>query len=149
MARNCEYNRSNKKIENHFPGGDSMTTKPSVTTRKPVAAGKEVLAPKSSVEKKAAPAAKVTPVTKVNPPTTATPKVKKRDVFHCETCGLSVVVDECGEIVATPNFVCCEKIMAYQPAKAKDAKKKAKDAKKKVKGAKKKANVKGAKKKAK
>ena len=56
----------------------------------------------------------------------AASKVNQGDLFYCETCGLEVVVNDCGEIAVTPNFICCEEVMTFKPAKAKVAKKTAK-----------------------
>ncbi len=89
--------------------------------RKP--APKKAAAPKAVAVKKPAAVKKAAPAKKPAVRRAAAKKVQVGDLFYCETCGLKVVVDECGEIAVTPNFVCCEEAMIYQPAKAKASRK--------------------------
>jgi hypothetical protein len=87
-----------------------MATKP---------AAKKVPAPKTAAAKKAVQVKK--PAARK-----ASAKINQGDLFYCETCGMEVVVNDCGEIAVTPNFICCEEVMTFKPAKAKVAKKTAK-----------------------
>jgi hypothetical protein len=94
-------------------------------------AGKVVSKAKKAVpEKKAAPAKKVvaakiaTAEKKVVPAkkTTATRKLNKGDNLVCGVCGLSVIVDEWGDIIDAQEIICCGKPMKQKAGKAKISK---------------------------
>lgn len=47
----------------------------------------------------------------------------KGDHLVCETCGLSVIVDEFGDVVGVEEIICCGEAMKPKAKKAKAAKK--------------------------
>jgi hypothetical protein len=79
------------------------------------------VAVKKPVVKKPAAAAK----TAATPKKKKIPKVKARQNWACEVCGLQIRVDACG-CVERHVFLCCEQEMVKQKKKSKAKKKKKK-----------------------
>ncbi len=46
-------------------------------------------------------------------------KASQGDSFVCDTCGLSVIVDEWGDVVGAQEILCCGKKMRQRARKAK------------------------------
>jgi hypothetical protein len=55
--------------------------------------------------------------------TASSKKLNKGDMLACELCGLSVMVDECGDVVEAQEIICCDQPMKQKPSKAKATKK--------------------------
>ncbi len=79
----------------------------------------KVATKKKAVAKKAAMPAKKT-TTKTTPRKRAT----GAEGFVCDTCGLSVIVDEWGDVVGAQEIICCDKPMRQRARKAKTPAKK-------------------------
>ena len=90
-----------------------MAGKVTTQGKKAVTAKKVAPAKITAAEKKVAPAKK----------TTAKRKTNKGDSFVCEVCGLSVIVDEYGDVLDAQEIICCAKPMKQSAGKAKSAKK--------------------------
>jgi hypothetical protein len=69
--------------------------------------------------KKPAAAKAAVPAKKATAKATSRKKLNKGDSLVCETCGLTVVVDECGDIVAAQEIICCDEIMKPKASRAK------------------------------
>ena len=79
-------------------------------------------------EKKATPVKAVAkkstaPVKKSTAKTTSRRNYGKGDNLVCEICGLSVIVDEFGDVVGAEELICCGEVMKPKAKKAKAAKK--------------------------
>jgi hypothetical protein len=53
----------------------------------------------------------------------ASGKMNKGDVLACDLCGLTVVVDECGDIMAAQEVMCCDQPMKLKASRTKASKK--------------------------
>ena len=73
--------------------------------------------------KKAATRKTASPVGKSEAKTTGRGKLNKGDTLACEVCGLSVVVDECGD-VAAQEILCCSQAMKPKARRTRTAAKK-------------------------
>jgi hypothetical protein len=80
-------------------------------------AGKPATKKKVVVKKSAAPAKRPTAKT------ASRRTYGKGDYLVCGTCGLSVIVDEYGDVVGTEELICCGEVMKPKSKKAKAAKK--------------------------
>jgi hypothetical protein len=74
---------------------------------------------------KAVAAKAAAPAKKAVAKTSSGKRLNKGDSLVCETCGLTVVVDDCGDVVAVQEILCCE-----QPMKPKTSRSKAPASKK-------------------
>jgi hypothetical protein len=74
-------------------------------------------------EKKVVATKAAAPVKKAAAKAPAGKRLNKGDSLVCETCGLTVVVDECGDVVAAQEIICCEQSMKPRASRAKSSKK--------------------------
>jgi hypothetical protein len=89
-----------------------MPVKKATAAKRKTATSKEAIG-KSAAAKKATPARK----------TTATRRsVAKGDVYECQVCGLSVVVDEACDCAEVHEIICCSQPMKEKKVKVKAAK---------------------------
>lgn len=73
------------------------------------------MAEKATAKEKKAPAKKT--VSSAKKPAAVKKKVNKGDTLVCGVCGLSVVVDECGNVYEQ-ELICCGKPMKQSAKKA-------------------------------
>jgi hypothetical protein len=64
------------------------------------------------------------PAKKTATRTSAKDKLNKGDALTCEVCGLSVVVDECGDVMAAHEVICCGQAMKPRARRTRAAAKK-------------------------
>jgi hypothetical protein len=61
----------------------------------------------------------VAPARKTTAKTTSKNRATRGDSFVCGTCGLSLLVDEWGDVVGVQEVICCGKPMKQRTRKAK------------------------------
>ncbi len=97
------------------------TTEEKATTKKPAARATAKAAAKTAVKTPAKTTAKT--AARTTSKGASARKINKGDKFVCGTCGLSMVVDECGDVVAAEEIICCGKPMKQKTSRAGTAKK--------------------------
>ncbi len=87
---------------------------------------KKAEAPKSTTRSTTKAAAAKTTAAKKPTGRAAARKVSKGDTFMCELCGLQLIVDETGDLLAGREVICCGQSMKEKPGRAKASSGKAK-----------------------
>ncbi|MDD5701240.1 MAG: hypothetical protein PHU23_04230 [Dehalococcoidales bacterium] len=87
---------------------------------------KKAEAPKTATRSATKAAAAKTAAAKKPTGRAAARKVSKGDTLTCELCGLQLIVDETGDVLAGREVICCGQSMKEKPGRAKASSGKAK-----------------------